>query len=187
MIIPDSVTNPNTNQIYPVTHIKANAFFSCVQLTAITIPSTIKSVGSQAFRHDYSMGTVTSDGQYEQGSTVTCAAVPYNGYHFERWNDNNSQNPRDITVNSDITLTAYFAANAGIDDIDDAGIIVYAKDYIIHIDEAIGEEISVYTIDGRTIASLPRATEHLTIPVTTTGVYIVKVGDHPARKVVVMR
>ena len=137
--------------------------------------------------NDYSMGTVTGDAQYEQGSTVTCAAVPYNGYHFDHWSDGITQNPRNITVNNNITLTAYFAANAGIDDIDDSGIIVYAKDYQIHIDEALGEEISIYTIDGRTIASLPRATEHLTIPVTTTGVYIVKVGDHPARKVVVMR
>lgn len=137
--------------------------------------------------NDYSMGTVTGDGQYEQGSTATCVAVPYNGYHFERWSDNNTQNPRNITVNSDITLTAYFAANAGIDDVDDSGIIVYAKDYQIHIDEAIGEKITVYTIDGRTIASLPKATEHVTIPVITTGVYIVKIGNHPARKVVVMR
>ncbi len=135
--------------------------------------------------NDYSMGTVTGGGQYEHGSTVTCAAVPYNGYHFERWSDNNTQNPRNIIVNNDISLTAYFAANAEIDDIDDAGIIVYAKDYQIHIDEAIGETVTIYTIDGRTVASLPISTEHIAIPVNKTGVYIVKIGNHPAHKVVV--
>lgn len=133
------------------------------------------------------MGDVFGGGSYPQGETITISASPHNGYHFERWSDNNTQNPRNITVNSNITLTAYFAANAGIDDIDDAGIIVYAKDYQIHIDEAIGKEVSVYTIDGRVIASLPKATEHVAIPVTNTGVYIVKIGNYPARRVVVIR
>lgn len=136
--------------------------------------------------NDYTMGTVTGGGQYEQGTTATCAAVPYNGYHFVRWSDNNTQNPRSIIVNNNISLTAYFAANTGIEDIDNFGIIVYAKDNQIHIDEAIGEKISVYSIDGRTIASLPRAIEHVTIPVVA-GIYIVKIGDRPARKVVVIR
>ena len=137
--------------------------------------------------NDYSMGTVTGGGQYEHGSTATCAAVPYNGYHFERWSDNNTQNPRNITVNSNISLTAYFAANVGIDDIDDSGIIVYAKDYQILIEEAIGEPVTIYTIDGRAIALLPKATEHVAIPVSNIGIYIVKIGNHPARKVVVIR
>ena len=137
--------------------------------------------------NDYSMGTVTGGGQYEHGYIATCAAIPYNGYHFERWSDNNTQNPRNITVNGDITLIAYFAANVGIDDIDDNGIKVYAIDYRIHVDEAFGEDVAVYTIDGRTIASLHKATEHVAIPITTTGVYIIKVGNHPARKVVVIR
>lgn len=136
--------------------------------------------------NDYTMGTVTGGGQYEQGTTATCAAVPYNGYHFVRWSDNNTQNPRSIIVNNNISLTAYFAANTGIEDIDNSGIIVYAKDNQIHIDEAIGEKISVYSIDGRTIASLPRAIDHVTIPVVA-GIYIVKIGDRPARKVVVIR
>lgn len=134
-----------------------------------------------------SMGSVSGGGTYNAGATATLTATANSGYHFVRWSDNNTQNPRNITVNSNITLTAYFAANAGIDDIDDAGIIVYAKDYQIHIDEAIGEEISIYSIDGRTVVSLPRATEHVAIPVTNTGVYIVKIGNHPARKVFVIR
>ena len=134
-----------------------------------------------------SMGTVTGGGTYEQGATVQISAIPNNGYHFERWSDNNTQNPRNITVNNDITLTAFFAANAEIDDIDDVRIIVYAKDYQIHIDGAIGEPVTIYTLDGRMVASLPRATTHVAIPITNTGVYIVKICDHFARKVVVLQ
>lgn len=115
-------------------------------------------------------------------------ATPRNGYRFDHWSDGSTANPYTYTAMGSLTLTAYFASTTeGIDDIDDAGIIVYARDYQIHIDEAFGEEVTVYTIDGRAIASLPKTTDHVAIPVTNTGVYIVKIGNHPARKIVVVR
>ena len=43
------------------------------------------------------------------GSTVTITATPKTGYHFERWNDNNTDNPRIVSVSGDATYTAYFA------------------------------------------------------------------------------
>ena len=70
---------------------------------------------------------------------------------------------------------------------DDSEIRVYARDRLIHIDAAVGETVNVYTIDGRTIATLPKATEHVAIPVISAGVYLVRIGSHPARKVVVVR
>ena len=136
---------------------------------------------------DPTLGTVSGSGTYLYLDTAHICAAGNSGYHFVRWNDNNTDSVRTVIVTADITYTACFEANAEIDDIDDAGIIVYAKDYKIHIDEAFGEEVSIYTIDGRTIASLPKATGHFAIPVTNTGVYIVKIGNHPARKVVVIR
>ena len=114
-------------------------------------------------------------------------ASPRNGYRFDHWSDGSTANPYTYTAMGSLTLTAYFASTQGIENIDNSGIIVYAKDYQIHIDKAFGKEVSVYTIDGRTVASLPKSTEHVSIPVTNTGVYIVKIGDHPARKVVVIR
>ena len=132
-------------------------------------------------------GYVEGGGVYNEGELCTLSAIAYNGYRFDHWDDNSTQNPRTFTVSSDATYIAYFVSTQGIDDIDDAGIIVYAKDYQIHIDEATGEEIAVYTIDGKTIASMSMATDHVAIPVTTTGVYIVKIDNHPACKVVVIK
>ena len=43
------------------------------------------------------------------GSQVTISATPKTGYHFLRWNDNNTDNPRIVSVSSDATYTAYFA------------------------------------------------------------------------------
>ncbi len=54
-------------------------------------------------------GTVSGSGTYEYGSTVTIRAIPANGYVFTSWNDNNTENPRTITVTGDATYIAYFS------------------------------------------------------------------------------
>lgn len=115
-------------------------------------------------------------------------ATPRDGYRFDHWSDGSTANPYTYTAMGSLTLTAYFASTTeSIDDIDDSGIIVCTKNNQIHIDKAIDKEISVYTIDGRMVASLPKATEHVEIPVPTSGVFIVKIGGHPAKKVVTIR
>lgn len=45
------------------------------------------------------------------GNSVTITATPVTGYHFVRWNDNGTDNPRTLTPTADITYTAYFAIN----------------------------------------------------------------------------
>ena len=45
------------------------------------------------------------------GSQVAITATPKEGYHFVRWNDNNTDNPRIVEVTADATYTAYFAPN----------------------------------------------------------------------------
>lgn len=42
------------------------------------------------------------------GTQVQISATPATGYHFVRWNDNNTDNPRTVDA-ADITYTAYFA------------------------------------------------------------------------------
>ncbi len=56
-------------------------------------------------------GTVTGSGTYPDGSIVTLTAIAANDYHFVSWNDNNTDNPRRITVTGDATYTAYFEEN----------------------------------------------------------------------------
>lgn len=43
-------------------------------------------------------------------STWTVRATPASGYQFSRWSDGNTQNPRNVTVNRDTNLVAYFAS-----------------------------------------------------------------------------
>ena len=61
-------------------------------------------------RNDALMGSVTGGGNYLRNSEVTLQATPNRGYHFVRWSDNITDNPRTLTVSGDTTLTAYFEA-----------------------------------------------------------------------------
>jgi len=135
-----------------------------------------------------SMGVVRGSGQYEQGTIATCIAEPYNGYHFERWSDNNTQNPRNIIVNSDITLTAIFASNVGIANNDNSDIfLLYVKNNSIHVEGIKEKKIIVYSIDGKIKNIVDNVSGDVSIPVSSSGVYLVKIGDDKMYKVLVVR
>ena len=59
---------------------------------------------------DQTMGTVTGSGVYEEESLVRIFATPKAGYYFTQWSDGNTNNPRDILLNTDMTFEAQFAA-----------------------------------------------------------------------------
>ena len=79
---------------------------------------------------------------------------------------------------NDITLTAYFAPNAteGINDITDDGIRIHFVDGRIVV-EGTADAIQIFDIMSRSVRN-----ERLPV-----GVYLVKIGNHPAHKVVVIR
>jgi hypothetical protein len=54
-------------------------------------------------------GSVSGGGTYEVGDTVTLMAMPYDGYCFISWDDENADNPRTITVTGDSTFIANFS------------------------------------------------------------------------------
>ena len=56
------------------------------------------------------MGEATGSGIYAEGNIITIEAIPYEGYMFASWNDNNTDNPRQITVTGDATYIASFEA-----------------------------------------------------------------------------
>lgn len=46
------------------------------------------------------------EGMYNYGAQAVVTAIPLDGYHFVQWSDGNTDNPRTIIVESDITLSA---------------------------------------------------------------------------------
>jgi hypothetical protein len=48
------------------------------------------------------------NGKYAEGTEVEITATPDNKYHFLQWSDGNTDNPRTVTMNKDMTLEAQF-------------------------------------------------------------------------------
>lgn len=57
---------------------------------------------------DVTHGTTSGGGTYLRGTSVTISASALSGYEFVRWNDNDTNPTKIITVNGDVTYTAYF-------------------------------------------------------------------------------
>lgn len=111
-------------------------------------------------------------------------AVPYAGYRFVRWSDNCPDAMRSIDVEGDINLTAYFTSqNNGIDDIGHQNVMICGVDKNIVIDLLQSQKMAIYNIQGQIIYE--GWGKELTLPVNA-GVYLVKVNDMKAQKVVVL-
>ena len=131
---------------------------------------------------DTTMGTVaitTSPTCSDSIAVVTATAN--SGYLFDHWSDGSTSNPYTFTVTSDTTVIAYFVREEepeGITDINKENVSVYVRDDRIVVTGAEGESVQVFDITGRPVNS------HSPLP---TGVYMVKVGNLPIRKVVVLK
>lgn len=137
--------------------------------------------------------TFTATSNDEQMGTVqiltmpTCTspqAVVYasanSGYHFDHWSDGSTANPYTLTVTDDLDLVGYFVADGstqGIDDISADGIRIHAANGHIVVEDIEDAQVAVYDMTGRNVRNddLPA------------GVYMVRIGNHPARKMVVVR
>ena len=60
-------------------------------------------------------GEVSGGGTFDEGTEIEILATAYNGYQFLAWDDNNTDNPRTITVTEDATYSASFVENSGIE------------------------------------------------------------------------
>jgi len=63
-----------------------------------------------ASANDGAMGSVSGGGTFDYGTTITLTATPNEGYQFNRWTDNNTDNPRQITV----TENKFYKAEFGL-------------------------------------------------------------------------
>lgn len=54
-------------------------------------------------------GTVAGGGDYADGTEISIMATANSGYHFEKWSDDDANNPRTLTVTKNIALIAVFA------------------------------------------------------------------------------
>jgi len=63
----------------------------------------------KALSGNLSKGVVTGSGTYEYNSMINIEAIPQKGYYFVKWSDDNTDNPRLVTVSRQLEYTATFA------------------------------------------------------------------------------
>ena len=148
-------------------------------------PSPYLTVNAAA--NDTNMGTVIGAGQYAEGSVVTLIAVSKPGHHFVSWSNGVTDSVYIFTVTCDTTLVAEFAPNVGIATADYSHISIYSADSKVYVKGAEGMTIYLYDVNGRCMARRANAADTETFAVETTGVILVKAGNAPAKRVIVVR
>lgn len=131
-------------------------------------------------------GTVLGAGVYEYGAVATITAMADSGYYFYGWSDGDTSAMRQVTITSDTTFSAVFY-RVGIDGIDDDDFNVHVAGTTIHVEGAAGRMVRVYDAVGRQVAASAATSVDHSVNVGTTGLYLVKVGKSPARRVMVLR
>ena len=147
--------------------------------------------------NDESMGRVEGGGEYASGEQIILEAIPGEGYHFVKWDDGNTDNPRPLAVISDITLTATFAKNETepseptdpSDPTDPtanesaltAAPIAYVQGRTAYLADGLGE-VEAFTATGQRVY---RGTDR-TITLPRPGIYVLRVvADGRRCKVIV--
>lgn len=179
----------------PVVKIGSEAFGNCSGLTNVIIPNTVKEI-NYSFWGCTGLVDITIGKFVEEmrGALQGCNHLTTIHCHAEYPPICNESTFRDIPSYADIIvpcgaayryqLSDYWMDFSritedcdGIDDAEDDGIRVWTEDGQIKVEGADGLILHVFDMEGRQIANN-------NIP---TGVYLVKIGSYPARKVVVIR
>ncbi len=196
--IPDSVTS-----------IGNRAFHNCSGLTSLTIPNSVTSIGREAFRGcrgltDVTIGSgVTSIEQKafagdDHIMQITCyATVPPTVEDVNVFDEVYRGILLYVPAASISTyqiaygwreFTNYQPASIeGIANIDNSGVDVYGVDGHIVVEGAEGNSVTLYDVTGRALATKRDDSSLLRFDVPASGIYMIKIGDYPTRKVVVVR
>ena len=133
-------------------------------------------------------GFVTGSGTYAYGATVTLTAISHPGYHFASWSDGLTDSVRTFVATADVQLSATFDANRpnGIDPSPADAISISLEGLDIVVNGAEGQTVTIFDQTGRILVSeIWSLGKRHRMPAA--GVYLVRVGHHPAQKVVVVR
>lgn len=158
-----------------------------ITLYATFEPVPVQTYTVTATANDATMGRVLNTGVYEAGTTVSLYAEAYPGYHFVRWSNTETANPLVFEVTEDVELVAIFEANVGIEDVDGSNVTIFSNDSKIVVRGAENMNVYIYDVNGRIVRSEANVSDNVEFTMANTGVYLVKVGNAPAKRVVVMR
>lgn len=134
---------------------------------------------------DENQGFILGAGTYSVGSTATLAAIPADGYMFVKWSDDTTDNPKEVIVDHDIILAAFFTGTS-VDENGLGSISLYpnpAND-IIHIDGLEGEhEVQIYNALGLLVMTTTlQGDSEINICDLPSGYYLIRIDNHHSVK-----
>ena len=92
----DDMNNPRT--ITVTEDAEYVAYFSRIPTPTFTV----------TVYYDENQGFILGAGTYAAGTTASLAAIPADGYMFVKWSDGTTDNPKEVLVDHDIELSAFF-------------------------------------------------------------------------------
>lgn len=123
----------------------------------------------------------STSGSYVAGTEVTIAAIPRDGYRFDKWDDGITDNPRHLTIDSDITLTALFVS-VGIDESQNQMLRLYPNptNDFVRIEGMDGEnELKVFNAMGVLVRNLTVIGDtSVSISDLPAGIYVICIGNN---------
>ena len=156
--------------------------------------TVILSVNNEAWG---STDPVAGTYRFYPGETATATAIPANNdCVFAGWVVNGDTVSTSATVSIEIlpimagmtfSVEAAFRSNVGIQSADYSNISIYSADSKVYVKGAEGMTIYIYDVNGRCMARRANASDSEIFAVETTGVLLIKAGDAPAKRVVVVR
>lgn len=152
----------------------------------VTVTEPLTWYNLQVLSDDVNKGLAAGNGQFPEGTDVEIAAIPLEGNRFLQWSDGSQDNPRVVTVNSDMIYTVQFTT-VGVEDHPRANWTVTAQNGEIVVRGAEGYSVRVYDDTGRLVHVVNRADAETRCFVTVSGIYLVQVDGGTARKVTVIR
>lgn len=179
---------PGTYEVVATATTATGSASDTMQVTITPLPTFTITAES----NDETMGTVEGGGTYPRGSIITLTAVPNEGYRFLRWHDGKTTPERQATVMANVTYTAYFAEQVGIDQAESATIDITPNPAgsTVTFHGVAGCQVQVIDMSGRVQAAFlaPHSTMTLDISQWPRGAYFVRVasaGESILKKLIV--
>ena len=135
--------------------------------------------------YDETQGFILGAGTYIAGSIATIAAIPADGFIFVKWSDGTTSNPKEVIVDEDIVLAAYFEFTS-VDENGMGAVSLYpnpANDKLFL--EGLKEEceISIYNTMGTKVnTTMLQGDSEINVSDLPSGLYLVRIGDRRTLK-----
>ena len=132
-------------------------------------------------------GTVTGGGSYPEGTEITIEAIANEGYEFISWSDNNTENPRQITVTADAMYIATFMSENGVDEFEATETEIFpnpATDILNITSSETISEIEIVNVMGQVVKRVEANSDNVTCDVEElkAGVYMVRIYGSSLRR-----